>query len=39
MTAPKEIHVPGDISSAAFWLVAGSIIEDSDIVFKRCRYK
>jgi 3-phosphoshikimate 1-carboxyvinyltransferase len=34
MTAPKEIHVPGDISSAAFWLVAGSIIEDSDIVLK-----
>jgi 3-phosphoshikimate 1-carboxyvinyltransferase len=34
MTAPKEIHVPGDISSAAFWLVAGSIIEDSDIILK-----
>jgi 3-phosphoshikimate 1-carboxyvinyltransferase len=34
MTAPKEIHVPGDISSAAFWLVAGSIIEGSDIILK-----
>jgi 3-phosphoshikimate 1-carboxyvinyltransferase len=34
MTAPKEIHVPGDISSAAFWLVVGSIIEDSDIILK-----
>jgi len=34
MTAPKKIHVPGDISSAAFWLVAGSIIEDSDIILK-----
>ena len=34
MTAPKEIHVPGDISSAAFWLVAGSIIENSDILLK-----
>jgi len=34
MTAPKEIHVPGDISSSAFWLVAGSIIEDSDIILK-----
>jgi 3-phosphoshikimate 1-carboxyvinyltransferase len=34
MTAPKEIHVPGDISSAAFWLVAGLIIEDSDIILK-----
>lgn len=34
MTAPKEIHVPGDISSAAFWLVAGSIIKDSDIILK-----
>lgn len=34
LVAPKEIHVPGDISSAAFWLVAASIIEDSDILLK-----
>lgn len=34
MTAPKEIHVPGDISSAAFWLVAASIIKDSDVILK-----
>lgn len=34
MTAPAEIHVPGDISSAAFWLVAGSIIPESDIILK-----
>ncbi len=34
MTAPKEIHVPGDISSAAFWLVAASIIPDSDVILK-----
>lgn len=34
MTAPQEIHVPGDISSAAFWLVAASIIEYSDVILK-----
>ena len=34
MTAPQEIHVPGDISSAAFWLVAASIIEHSDVILK-----
>ncbi|QCJ43273.1 3-phosphoshikimate 1-carboxyvinyltransferase [Bacillus sp. S3] len=28
------IHVPGDISSAAFFLVAGAIIPDSEIVLK-----
>lgn len=28
------IHVPGDISSAAFFLVAGSIIPDSEITIK-----
>lgn len=28
----QEITVPGDISSAAFWLVAGSIVPDSDLV-------
>ncbi len=28
----QEVIVPGDISSAAFWLVAGSIVPDSEIV-------
>lgn len=31
---PAEIAVPGDISSAAFWLVAASIIPGSDIILK-----
>lgn len=30
----KEIQVPGDISSAAFFLVAGAIVPDSKIVIK-----
>ncbi|NJK33628.1 MAG: 3-phosphoshikimate 1-carboxyvinyltransferase [Oscillatoriales cyanobacterium SM2_2_1] len=30
----QEITVPGDISSAAFWLVAASIIPDSDLVIE-----
>ena len=30
----KEIVVPGDISSAAFWLIAGSIIPNSDILIE-----
>jgi 3-phosphoshikimate 1-carboxyvinyltransferase len=29
-----EIHVPGDISSAAFFLVAGAIVTGSEIVLK-----
>ena len=29
-----EIHVPGDISSAAFFLVAGAIVPGSEIVLK-----
>lgn len=32
LTAPAEINVPGDISSAAFWLVAASIIPGSQLV-------
>lgn len=28
----QEVTVPGDISSAAFWLVAGSIVPDSDLL-------
>jgi len=34
MVAPKELVVPGDISSAAFWLVAASIIPDSELLLK-----
>lgn len=29
-----EVHVPGDISSAAFFLIAGAIIPDSEITLK-----
>lgn len=29
-----DVHVPGDISSAAFFLVAGAIIPDSEIILK-----
>jgi len=31
---PKNITIPGDISSAAFFLVAGAIIPDSEITVK-----
>ena len=34
LTAPTMIKVPGDISSAAFWMVAGSICSNSEIVLK-----
>lgn len=34
LTAPDSIEIPGDISSAAYWLVAASIIKDSDIFIK-----
>lgn len=34
LQGPEIIEVPGDISSAAFWLVAGSIIPNSSIVLK-----
>lgn len=34
MTAPEAIEVPGDISSAACWLVAGSIIPHSNLLLK-----
>lgn len=30
----QSYTIPGDFSSAAFWLVAGSIVPDSDIVLK-----
>lgn len=32
LNAPKQINVPGDISSAAFWLVAASIVPNSHLV-------
>jgi len=32
--SPFDFEVPGDISSAAFWLVAGSIVKGSDIVLE-----
>jgi 3-phosphoshikimate 1-carboxyvinyltransferase len=34
LTSPGIIDVPGDISSAAFLLVAGSIVPNSDILIK-----
>jgi 3-phosphoshikimate 1-carboxyvinyltransferase len=30
----QQVVVPGDISSAAFWLVAGSIVPDSELVIE-----
>ena len=30
----QEVVVPGDISSAAFWLVAGLVVPNSKIVLK-----
>jgi 3-phosphoshikimate 1-carboxyvinyltransferase len=30
----QKVIVPGDISSAAFWLVAGSIVPDSELVIE-----
>ena len=34
LTAPKSIEVPGDISSAAYWLVFISIIKDGEFTVK-----
>ncbi len=39
VTGPAQLHgqtviVPGDISSAAFWLVAGAIVPDSDLLIE-----
>ncbi|MDX1607536.1 MAG: 3-phosphoshikimate 1-carboxyvinyltransferase, partial [Candidatus Competibacterales bacterium] len=31
MTAPEPLIVPGDVSSAAFWLVAASLLPGSDV--------
>lgn len=34
LTAPKEIFVPSDISSAAYFMVLGLIVKDSDLLIK-----
>ena len=34
LTAPEKIVVPGDISSAAYWIVLASILPDSEVVIK-----
>ncbi|CUH96234.1 3-phosphoshikimate 1-carboxyvinyltransferase [Propionispora sp. 2/2-37] len=34
LIAPQVIDVPGDISSAAFWLVAGTIIPNSKLILR-----
>ena len=34
LTAPKSIEVPGDISSAAYWIVLAAILEGSDVIIK-----
>lgn len=33
--SPLDLEVPGDVSSAAFWLVAGSIHPDAEIVLPK----
>ncbi len=34
LNAPEKISVPGDISSAAYWLVLATILDGSDITIK-----
>ncbi len=34
LIAPSSIEVPGDISSAAYWIVLASIVDGSDVVIK-----
>ncbi len=34
LTAPAQIEVPGDISSAAYWLVLATILGGSDVTIK-----
>ncbi|MDU2066518.1 MAG: 3-phosphoshikimate 1-carboxyvinyltransferase [Sporomusaceae bacterium] len=34
LTAPAEVIVPGDISSAAYWLVAATVAPDSEVTLK-----
>jgi len=34
LVAPAEIDIPGDISSAAYWMVAASLLEHSDVTLQ-----
>lgn len=34
LTAPASISIPGDISSAAYWLVLATILDGSDVTIK-----
>ena len=34
LTAPDKISVPGDISSAAYWLVLATVLDGSDVTIK-----
>ena len=34
LCAPEAIEVPGDISSAAYWIVLASVLRDSDVTLK-----
>ncbi|MBO4779338.1 MAG: 3-phosphoshikimate 1-carboxyvinyltransferase, partial [Selenomonadaceae bacterium] len=34
LIAPEKISVPGDISSAAYWLVLATILDDSDVTIR-----
>ena len=34
LIAPDKIEVPGDISSAAYWIVLATILKDSDVTIK-----
>ena len=34
LTAPEKISVPGDISSASYWLVLATILDGSDVTIK-----
>jgi len=36
LTSPGEIYIPGDISSAAFFLVLASVIPGSNVVIRSC---
>ncbi len=35
LRVPEEIEVPGDLSSAAFWIVAALVVPGSEIVIRR----
>jgi 3-phosphoshikimate 1-carboxyvinyltransferase len=34
LTAPNDLEVPGDISSAAFWMVAAAALPDSEVTIE-----